>query len=202
LNTKDEYYTLTQLNEPIKDTPFDIPDNWTWTYLSEIGIINPRNITDDNLDVSFISMDKISATYGKPVDISEKKKWKDVKKGYTHLQDNDVIMAKITPCFENQKSAILTDMINGFGAGTTELHVFRKYGNINPRYILLYLKSPFFMQYAGKNMTGTAGQQRVPKNIFACYNVPLPPLDQQMRIVVQIDKFMELCNKVEQLINQ
>jgi type I restriction enzyme S subunit len=147
-------------------------------------------------------MDKISEKYGADVDVSIKRLWKDVKKGYTHLQNGDVIMAKITPCFENQKSAILSGMTNGYGAGTTELHIFREYGYINPQYILLYLKSPFFMNYASKNRTGTAGQQRVPVDIFSGYPVPLPPLAEQGRIVAKVDEMMKLCEKLGQLINQ
>jgi type I restriction enzyme S subunit len=182
--------------------PFAIPTNWAWARLSEIGIINPRNSIPDDLEVSFVSMDKISEKYGKSADVSNARKWSDVKKGFTHLQDGDVIMAKITPCFENQKSAILRNMINGYGAGTTELHVFRQSGNICAGYVLLFLRSPYFMMYAARNMTGTAGQQRVPTEIFATYPVPIPPLVEQRRIVAKVDDLVKLCENLEQFINQ
>jgi type I restriction enzyme S subunit len=182
--------------------PFPIPDNWAWVTLSELGLVNPRNTIPDDLEVSFIPMDKISGQYGNLVDVSGAKKWADVKQGFTHLQDGDVIMAKITPCFENQKSAILHDMINGYGAGTTELHTFRNLGNVCAKYILLFLKSPYFMMYAAKNMTGTAGQQRVPTEIFANYPMPLPPLAEQRRIVAKVDDLMKLCENLGQFINQ
>jgi len=173
-----------------------------WTSLSEIGLINPRNIVSDDLEVSFISMDKISSEYNTPVKVEEKKVWRNVKSGYTHIKDDDVIMAKITPCFENKKSAVLCDLVNGYGAGTTELHVFRNIANINPKYVLIYLRNPDFVQYASNNMTGTAGQQRVPSEIFANYPFSLPPLNEQQRIVDKVDELMELSNQVEQIINQ
>ncbi len=195
---------LPKLNEPINsaDMPFQIPNSWAWTTLAEIGMINPRNQIDDNLEVSFIPMDKISEKYKKPVDVSLKKRWKDVKKGYTHLQNGDVIMAKITPCFENQKSTILSGMENCYGAGTTELHVFRKFYNISEKYVLLYLKSSHFMNHAKKNMTGTAGQKRVPTEVFSKYCFPLPPLAEQRRIVNKLDELLDLCDQARQFVDK
>ena len=193
---------LPKSNEPLNpaDMPFKIPDSWIWTSLSEIGLINPRNVIEDNLEVSFIPMDKISSKYNVSVNVDEKKLWKDVKSGYTHLKDGDVIMAKITPCFENKKSSVLHNLFNGYGAGTTELHVFRGI-NINPYYVLIYLKSPFFMKYASNNMTGTAGQQRVPSDIFATYPFPMPPYNEQKKIVKKVENLMDSSNKLEQIIN-
>ena len=173
-----------------------------WTSLSAIGLINPRNIVDNDLEVSFVPMDKISSIYNTPVNVREKRAWENVKSGYTHLKDGDVIMAKITPCFENKKSAVLCNLVNGYGAGTTELHVFRNITNINPKYVLIYLKSPDFMQYASNNMTGTAGQQRVPSEIFSNYPFPLPPINEQQRIVNTVDELMELSHQFEQIVNQ
>jgi type I restriction enzyme S subunit len=192
------------LFEPINpaDAPFPIPENWAWTRLGDVGLINPRNTLDDDTEVSFIPMDRISARYGQTVDISTMKKWSELKKGYTHLKDGDVIMAKITPCFENQKSAVLKNMINEYGAGTTELHVFRKFYDLSVEYILLFLKSPYFMIYATKNMTGTAGQQRVPTEIFENYPIPFPPLAEQHRIVSRVSELMALCEQIGQFIDQ
>ncbi|MCQ2599084.1 MAG: restriction endonuclease subunit S [Alphaproteobacteria bacterium] len=191
---------LPKLNEPL-NPPFKIPNSWMWTSLSAIGLINPRNIVDNDLEVSFIPMNKISSIYNIPVNVREKRAWKNVK-SYTHLKDGDVIMAKITPCFENKKSAVLCNLVNGYGAGTTELHVFRNITNINPKYVLIYLKSPDFMQYASNNMTGTAGQQRVSSEIFANYPFPLPPINEQQRIVNKVDELMDLSHQFEQIINQ
>ena len=105
-------------------------------------------------------------------------------------------MAKITPCFENGKSAIAKKLFNGYGAATTEIHVFRSVIELDLNYILVYLKSPFFMDYATKHMTGTAGQKRVPQNIFAEYFFPLPPLAEQKRIVANVDELIRYCEKL------
>ena len=126
--------------------------------------------------------------------------WKDLKKGYTHVAENDIALAKITPCFENGKSAIMTNLINGFGGATTEVHVFRSLGYLNLKYILLYLKSPTFIEYATKHMTGTAGQKRVPTEVFANYYFPLPPLEEQHRIVAKVNELIAGYNKLIKLI--
>ena len=173
-----------------EEIPFDIPKTWKWVRLGELGLINPRNKLDDSLDVTFLPMTNLYSEYGKKADTSIIKKWKELKSGYTHIAENDVVMAKITPCFENGKSAIINELMNGYGGATTELHVFRSITDICLKYILLYLKSPFFVSHAIANMTGTAGQQRVPVSIFSDYYFPLPPLAEQHRIVAKIEQLL------------
>ncbi len=170
------------------EIPFDIPETWKWVRLSDLGLINPRNNIPDEKEVTFIPMNCLYNEISKTPNTNNKKIWKDLKKGYTHVAENDIILAKITPCFENGKSAILKNLINGFGGATTEVHVFRSLGHLNLKYVLLYLKSPIFMGYATKHMTGTAGQKRVPTEVFANYYFPLPPLEEQNRIVEKIEK--------------
>ena len=184
---------------PITDdeVPFAIPPSWMWVRLKDLGIINPRNNLSDSIEVTFLPMNCIYSDFYKGIDTSNKKKWGEVKSGYTHIAENDVIMAKITPCFENGKSAIAKNLLNGYGAATTEIHVFRRVIELNLNYILVYLKSPFFMDYATKHMTGTAGQKRVPQNIFAEYFFPLPPLAEQHRIVAKVNELMQYCEKLK-----
>lgn len=184
---------------PITDdeVPFAIPSTWKWVRLKDIGIINPRNNLSDSIEVTFLPMNCIYSDFYRSIDTSNKKKWGEVKAGYTHIAENDVIMAKITPCFENGKSAVAKNLFNGYGAATTEIHVFRSIIELNLNYILMYLKSPFFMDYATKHMTGTAGQKRVPQNIFAEYFFPLPPLAEQHRIVAKVTELMKYCEKLK-----
>ena len=184
---------------PITDDeiPFAIPSTWKWVRLKDLGIINPRNNLSDSIEVTFLPMNCIYSDFYKDIDTSNKKKWGEVKSGYTHIAENDVIMAKITPCFENGKSAIAKNLLNGYGAATTEIHVFRRVIELNLNYILVYLKSPFFMDYATKHMTGTAGQKRVHQNIFAEYFFPLPPLTEQHRIVAKVNELMQYCEKLK-----
>ena len=114
----------------------------------------------------------------------ETRMWKEVKSGFTHIMDGDVVIAKITPCFQNRKSAVISGLPNGYGAGTTELHVLRDYThNLYMPYILLLCKTNGFIVGGVANFTGTAGQQRVGKDYVSDYLLPIPPYAEQIRIV-------------------
>lgn len=176
-----------------EEIPFDIPDTWKWVRLGTIFNINPRNAVDDNLSVSFMPMSLLDEGYKNSFTF-EIRKWKDVKKGYTHFKNGDLLIAKITPCFQNLKSAIASDLENGIGAGTTELHVLRPYIDLHLPYFLWFVKSPSFVADCVKNMSGTAGQQRVGKNYIQNYLVPVPPLEEQIRIANKIEQFLKLTN--------
>jgi type I restriction enzyme S subunit len=122
--------------------------------------------------------------------------WGEIKKGYTHFAEGDVGLAKITPCFENGKSTVFRSLAGGIGSGTTELHIIRPL-QVSPDFILLFLKSPHFVQTGIPRMTGTAGQKRVPLDYFAHSPFPLPPLAEQHRIVAKVDELMALCDQLE-----
>jgi type I restriction enzyme S subunit len=175
--------------------PFAIPDNWQWTQIAQIGVINPRNDAEDSTDASFVPMPLIFAEYGR-ANQQEVRPWSEIKKGFTHFAEGDVGLAKITPCFENRKSTIFRNLTCGIGAGTTELHIVRPVFVI-PDYILIFLKSPYFIETGIPKMTGTAGQKRVPKDYFAFSPFPLPPLAEQHRIVAKVDELMTLCDELE-----
>lgn len=181
-----------------EEKPFELPWNWSWVRLGNISQINPRNGADDDLEASFIPMPLISSLYNGEHG-QELRPWKEMKKGYTHIADGDIAIAKITPCFENSKAAIFNNLKNGIGAGTTELHVARPFGNtLNPCYVLLCLKSPRFLSNGERKMTGSAGQKRVPKDFFAGEPLPFAPLPEQHRIVEKVDELMALCDRLEQ----
>lgn len=174
------------------ELPFDIPDSWTWVRLKEICQINPKNSFDDNKETSFIPMALIKEGFVSECSF-ETKIWRNIKKGFTHFADNDIGIAKITPCFQNRKSAVFRGLLNGIGAGTTELHVLR--GNvafIDPYYILWFLKNESFINDGIKHFTGTAGQQRISKDFIENTLFPLPPLAEQKRIVAKIEELMLL----------
>lgn len=174
-----------------------IPFNWVISNLAELGVINPRNQVEDTLEVGFISMSLISEKYGN-YPKWESKKWAAIKQGYTHFADEDVGLAKITPCFENGKSAVFRGLPNGIGAGTTELHIFRDItGMLIPEYVWIWLKSPGFIEEGKSSMTGTAGQKRVTKDYFSLKPFPLPPLEEQKRIVAKVDELMALCDQLD-----
>ena len=179
------------------EAPFALPDSWVWTRLETIGLINPRNEVDDDVEVSFIPMKLIPIIFGEKVQY-ERRNWGEIKKGFTHLSEGDVGLAKITPCFQNGKSVVMQNLINNFGAGTTELHVFRPITKgINSEYVLLFLKSPYFIKNGIPKMTGSAGQKRVPAKYFSTTPFPLPPANEQKRIVAKVDELMVLCDNLE-----
>lgn len=177
------------------DPPFLLPVGWQWSQLAEVGILNPRNEAADEVQASFVPMSLIPAEYGVAND-HEVRQWGEIKKGYTHFAEGDVGLAKITPCFENGKSTVFRKLTGGLGSGTTELHIVRPLF-VDPNYIVVYLKSPTFIEGGIPKMTGTAGQKRVPTEYFALSPFPLPPLAEQHRIVTKVDELMTLCDELE-----
>ena len=176
----------------------ELPKGWQWTRLGNIAEIGPRNILGDKTEVSFVPMPLISTSYDGRHG-QEVRTWSEIKKAYTHFADGDIGLAKITPCFENSKAAVFSGLKNGYGAGTTELHIARPLGNFyNSLYILLYLKAPQFLVVGQTKMTGSAGQKRVPREFFVSNPLPLPPWSEQNRIVAKVDELMALCDALEQ----
>ena len=176
-----------------EEIPFDIPESWTWVRVKDIFIINPKNVASDDTQAAFIPMEKISATYGSAFtyDIV---KWGTIKKNFTHIADGDVAFAKITPCFQNRKSAIFEGLPNGIGAATTELKVLRQYGDtINRWYLLYFLESPYFIDEA--KFKGTANQQRIISGYLENKLFPLPPKSEQDRIAHLIEQTASIMRR-------
>lgn len=182
-----------------EEKPFELPEGWEWTTLTRIAEINPKiDVSDDEQEISFIPMPLISTKFDGSHEF-EIKKWKDVKKGYTHFANGDIAIAKIKPCFENSKAAIFSGLKNGIGVGTTELHVARPFSDIiNRKYLLLNFKSPNFLKSGESQMTGSAGQKRVPRLFFENNPIPFPPLQEQERIIIRFTQLMSLCDQLEQ----
>ncbi|AZI22719.1 restriction endonuclease subunit S [Chryseobacterium taklimakanense] len=178
-----------------EEIPFDIPENWVWCRLGEISVLNPRNKVDDDLDVGFCPMPLIYSDFQKHNDF-EIRKWNQIKSGFTHFKDNDLVIAKITPCFQNSKNAVIHGLPNKIGAGTTELHVLRLLFS-NPYLYYYFTKSSKFLKEGERTMRGVAGQQRVPTEFIENYIFPLPPLQIQDRIVAKLDELMQYCHALE-----
>ena len=173
-----------------EEIPFSIPANWKWVRIRDVFQLNPKNEADNETLAAFIPMEKISAGYKSDFTF-DLVKWGNIKKGFTHFANGDVAFAKITPCFQNRKSAIFHGLPNGIGAGTTELKVLRPYGNTIGRWYLLYfLESPYFIDEA--TFKGTANQQRIVVGYLENKLFPLPPRKQQQRIVEKIEQLMQL----------
>ncbi len=176
------------------EIPFEIPETWEWIRLGSLFTINPRNNIADDTVVGFMPMPLLKDGFHSG-HTYETKLWKDVKSGFTHFANNDVVIAKITPCFQNRKSAVIHDLPSGYGAGTTELHVLRDYTKmLYIPYFLMICKTHDFIQNGMKNFSGTAGQQRVGKNFIFNYLVPLPPVNEQKRIVEKVNVLIKSCD--------
>lgn len=180
-----------------REAPCELPKGWEWSSLAQVALINPRNSAEDSLAVSFVSMTMIGTRFD-GIHAQESRLWRDVKQGFTHFAEGDVGVAKITPCFENSKACVFSGLANGLGAGTTELHIVRTLQNtVDPRYVLAFVKSPQFLRDGEAQMTGTAGQKRLPKAFVEANPFPLPPLAEQRRIVAKVDELMALCDRLK-----
>ena len=174
-----------------------MPDGWAWVRINTACIINPRNNIDDNTEVSFVPMANISEGYANSF-VSDSRLWRKVKTGYTHFAENDIGIAKISPCFENKKSVVFTGLINGYGAGTTELHIIRTIsGLIVPEYLLCFAKRNDFILGGVQTFSGEVGQQRVTKDYIANYLFSLPPLNEQKRIISAIKEAYYIIENIE-----
>lgn len=174
-----------------------LPKGWCFSRLEEVAEINPSlpsgDVSDDT-EVSFLPMKAVEEESGR-FDASITRKLGEVKKGYTPFANGDVIVAKITPCMENGKAAVVGNLMNGIGFGSTEFHVLRVEEQLFlPRYLFFYIVQESFRKEARAKMTGSAGQKRVPAAFIQNAIIPVPPLPEQQRIVTKIE---ELFTKLD-----
>lgn len=179
-----------------------LPHTWCNAKISEIASVNPaldKSGISDDLDVSFVPMSAVQAESG-VIDVSNKRKFSDVKKGYTPFREGDVLFAKITPCMENGKMAVVPEVRNGIGFGSTEFHVLRALSGVDAKYVYYYVSSQGIRREAEHNMSGAVGQRRVTTPYLSGCEVPLPPTNEQHRIVAKIEElFSELDKGIENL---
>lgn len=173
--------------------------------LKKFVIVNPSKSEVSNypLDkpVSFVEMSSVSNN-GYIV-TREDRKYEDVKSGgYTYFAENDVIIAKITPCMENGKCAIANGLKNGIGFGSTEFHVFRCSKEILNTYLFALLNTDEVRLCAQKNMTGSSGHRRVPESFYKTMEIPLPPIDIQETIARECLSIDSECRDSELIINK
>ena len=172
----------------------NLPENWCLAKVKDVFVINPRNKAEDNIIAGFIPMTLIDDGYSNTFSYV-KRKWGSIKTGFTHFADGDVAVAKISPCLENRKSIVLRDLPNGIGAGTTELHVFRS-SVVVPEYALYFFKSEYFISKCVGTFNGVVGQQRVGKNIIEEIQIPIPPINEQTKIVSTIETIFTQLNTI------
>lgn len=167
-----------------------LPESWIIASLEDVVLINPKHNNLEDQLAGFVPM-KLAPTDFKGALHYEERQWDKIKKGYTHFATGDVIFAKVTPCFENGKAAIVKQLPNGIGAGSTEFYVLRPVNSdISVDYIFSIIKSYEFLHSGAENMTGAVGLRRVPKKFVENYKINLPPPAEQKEIVAQLDKLL------------
>jgi type I restriction enzyme, S subunit len=180
----------------------ELPDSWAIAELAEICLVNPtidKSSITDELEVSFVPMPAVEAETG-AIDVSATRKFGAVKKGYTPFREGDVLFAKITPCMENGKMAVVPALKNGIGFGSTEFHVLRAHEGICPEFVYYFVSSKPFRRVAEHNMSGAVGQRRATTPYLSACKIPAPPTAEQHRIVAKIEElFSELDQGVASL---
>lgn len=168
----------------------EIPTDWKVRRLRHVALFNPskseaRSLSSDAL-VNFIPMDSIGERGG--LNLDTLKPLSACLDGYTYFRDGDVLIAKITPCFENRKGAIADGLENGTGFGTTELHVLRAAPETETRFLFYVTQSDHFRRIATADMYGAGGQKRVSENFIRDFKHPFPSFADQGRIADYLDR--------------
>jgi len=188
----------------------DIPAHWDCKRLRFAMLTNPskREIKlEDDEFVSFVPMEAVGEYGG--LDLETEKELADVVDGYTYFADNDVVIAKITPCFENGKGALASGLKNGVAFGTTELHVMRGHENLLSEYLFYISMSYPFAKIGESEMYGSGGQKRLPERYLKNFRIGLPSTDEQIEIIeyinrvngnsdLQAEKALESVNKLSE----
>lgn len=184
-------------------------DSWEECPLSEVSAVNPKRVDvkglSDELIVTFVPMPAVSDVLG-IIETPQEKMLGEVKKGYTNFRENDVIFAKITPCMENGKTAIVGKLTNDIGFGSTEFHVLRCSDKLNNHFLYHTLRSQHVRDEAKAVMSGAVGQQRVPKSFLESFSINRPSVLEQEEIVRILDNLFgkeqqakELCDAIEKI---
>ena len=178
---------------------------WPVETIDVVAQVNPKLAAADRPDldeiVCFVPMAAVSEET-LSIEAQAERPFSEVAKGYTPFKRGDVLVAKITPCFENGKMALADNLAHELGFGTTEFHVFRPSERITGPYLFNLLRAPYVRKAGAMKMKGAAGQRRVPADFFAALQIPLPPLDQQKRIAGILDAADALRTKRREALAQ
>ena len=180
-----------------------VPGHWEVKRARFAMRVNPpspilRNL-EEGQEISFVPMDAINENGG--IRLNQTRVKAEVGGGYTEFQDGDVVIAKITPCFENSKGSIATGLVNSAAYGTTELHVLRASQALDHRFLFYLTITDGYRKLGESEMYGAGGQKRVPPEFCKDFLTPLPPLIEQTAIATYLDretaKIEKLVEKIE-----
>lgn len=175
-----------------------IPQEWEVMKLGDITEINPSKEEINSQYVTFLTMSDVSEHGGVIKENIIPKS--SIKNGLTPFKKGDIIIAKITPCFENGKGALLDNITREYGFGSTEFHVIR-YRQCN-KFIYYHTMSYAFRKRLESQMTGSAGQKRVPADSISSYKIPFPSLPEQQKIAEVLNTWDKAIEKQTQLIEK
>jgi type I restriction enzyme M protein len=182
-----------------------INPDWPMVPLGDACIVNPRKSEVADLKgstvVSFVPMADIGEHQMFLVP-KHTKRLDEVTTSYTYFKDGDVLLAKVTPCFENGKAGIARDLRGGIGFGSSEFYVLRPTSDLLPQWVFMFTATRAFRAWAAPQMTGTGGLQRVPRSVVESYQIPLPPLDTQQVIIAEIEAEQALVAANRELITR
>jgi restriction endonuclease S subunit len=178
---------------PMKDSEVDwlgeVPEHWEVARLRFSIKSNPVKSEIDDIErddmVSFVPMDAVGEYGG--IRLCTNKILDDVYDGYTYFRNNDVVIAKITPCFENGKGALANNLTNGIAFGTTELHVMRPLNECSERWLFYLSISHAFREIGASEMYGAGGQKRVPESFIKNFRLGIPSFEEQETIADYLD---------------
>ena len=176
---------------PLKDSGVEwigqVPEHWEVKKLKYLAKLSPSKseITCNHEEsCSFIPMEKLKLN---TLVLDEIKQIKNVYSAYTYFRDEDLLIAKVTPCFENKNFAIAKNLVNSIGFGSSEIYVLRTYNNLLNKFLFYRLQEQNFMEIAISKMSGTGGLKRVPSEFINNFQLALPPFCEQQKIADYLD---------------
>jgi type I restriction enzyme S subunit len=169
----------------------EVPEHWEVKRVRFVAQLNPSKSELSALArdtaVSFVPMDAIGEDGSLSLD--KEKPISEVETGYTYFRNGDVTVAKITPCYENGKGALMQGLLNGIGFGTTELIVVRpNSGQVTGTYLHYLFISPDFRGLGESHMYGAGGQKRIPDDFVRNFATAFPPVREQTQIAAFLDR--------------
>jgi type I restriction enzyme S subunit len=180
----------------------DMPSHWQLTRIKHIAELTPKKPSvDRSLNCSFIPMEKLKTD---SIILDENKLIDSVYDGYTYFSEGDILMAKVTPCFENRNIAVAKGLTNKIGFGSSEIYTIRVGEKVSNRFLFYRLQEDGFMDIATSAMTGAGGLKRVPSQTIENYTYATPEVDETEKIANFLDhetaKIDTLIEKQQQLI--
>ena len=182
----------------------EVPEHWDTTKIKYVAELTPKKSevsSNDNRLCTFVPMEKLKL--GSLIK-DEEKPISEVIGGYTYFKNGDLLLAKVTPCFENKNMVVASDLKNGIGFGSSEIYVLRANHKVNTQFLYYRLQEDQFMELGTGAMTGAGGLKRVPSEFLNNFEFALPPLSEQIAITKYLNQYLikneYLMNKAQSAI--